>query len=147
MDWFEYLKTLFDLLPDTFPSPQVSDSEFSRLDPFELEPNLLTRTKGDVPEAVSQHLHAIFYSDGKISITERGPVISTIVPVLKTYLEEFPHHHKLLRWREHLIKALEGILREHGIAVVQVRHLVLLSIDLQSHQLPQSGPCFDECLS
>jgi len=115
MDRFDYLKSLFDLLPDTFPSPQLSDSEFSRLDPFELEPNLLTRTEGDVPEAVSQHLHAIFYADGEIRITERGPVVSTVVQVLKTYLQEFPHNRKLLQWREHLIKALEGVLQEHGI--------------------------------
>jgi len=111
------LKTLFDLLPDTFPSPLLSNSEFSRLEPFELEPNLLKRTDGDIPEAISQHLHAIFYADGEISITERGPVVSAVVPVLKTYLHEFPFHQKLLRWQERLIKALEHTLRENGITV------------------------------
>ena len=120
----DYLKTLFDLLPDTFPSPPLSDSEFFELQPFELDSNLLKRTDGDIPEAISQHLHAIFYADGEINITERGPVVSAVVTVLKTYLHEFPFHQKLLRWQERLIKALEHILRENGITV---GHLCVLS--------------------
>ena len=117
MDRLDYLKTLFDILPDTFPSPRLSDSESSRIVPFWLEPNLLKRTDGDIPKAVSQHLHAIFYADGEICITERGPVVSTVVQVLKTYLQQFPFHQQLLRWPERLIKALEHILRENGIDV------------------------------
>ena len=120
----DYLKTLFDLLPDNFPSPPLSDSEFFELQPFELDSNLLKRTDGDIPEAISQHLHAIFYADGEISITERGPVVSAVVTVLNTYLHEFPFHQKLLRWQERLIKALEHILRENGITV---RRLCVLS--------------------
>ena len=118
MEWLDYLWSLFDLLLDTLPLPRPSDySEFYLLDPFELEPNLLQQTNDNIPEAILQHLHTIFVTDGGIDITECGPIISSVVGVLKMYLQDFPRHPMFLKWQEHLIKSLEDVLEAHSITV------------------------------
>jgi hypothetical protein len=108
------LKTLWHLLshlPEALPDDSES-TDFPFLE-YELDPAIIQRTNGDIPEAVCESLTAIFVADGKILISERGQNICAVVDVLAHYLAEYLGHANLEHWIGRLEKAVHKVYAEY----------------------------------
>ena len=94
------LDTLCELLtnlPLALPCRSEENTDYPFLS-FEIHGAVLQRTNGDVIRALSKSLWSIFFADGELLISERGPCICAVVDVLRKYLSKHPNNPILHKW-------------------------------------------------
>jgi hypothetical protein len=113
------LDTLCELLtnlPLALPCRSEENTDYPFLS-FEIHGAVLQRTNGDVIRALSESLWSIFFADGELLISERGPCICAVVDVLRKYLSEHPNNPILHKWVRDIGDAARKVYNLYGVVV------------------------------